>query len=898
MTAKNKTEINFDFDGLIKLLAEHLYSEKRVFVRELIQNAHDAIQRRAHTDEDFSASGNGRIEIISNLVEEPYHVIFRDNGAGMTRNDIEQYLSSIGASGTLAVGKDDQVPDLIGQFGIGFLSGFVVASRIEVRTRHFREKKSSNGWLWKNEGRKDYTLEPCDFSHVGTEIRIDLGHVGDRGLIQDSALRETVRYYADMLRVPIYLNRGEAPANTRFMPWERTYSSDEEKNLEYRLYLEKIVPDSVLEVIPLHIDEKEPAIRAAGLLYITNYKQIAGTAPRTIRLFHKRMFVCENTPEVFPEWATFVNGIFNTSDLVPNAARDNFVREENYDFLRNKLGKVIVAHLKNLRIANPARLSNILRYHEIAIKSFCNLSEECFDIFADLLEWRVNKESPSAKATAPNSYRDAEDEGNGDHARVTLPDIIAALPNPGNDKPKNLPCFTTSSSANQFFEMANAAKSTVVDASHVLGSSLLKAWVRRHATEVKLVHIDQEDEPDWYKEIDPMADRSVNELANRMSLSIRADGVFRVQVEARRFEPASLTAVIKSAGDSDAWDKAESLINDPNTPSDLRHLAEEVIRGRRNENRQMIINSTNPLIRKIAELLGEVGPEDDDVLELMLGIFNDAILYNQELMTPRNAKIFHQQFGRLMTRNAHFVSRKASMERYLEEQRAEKEKRVPGRMHRKHLVAFLMTPFSDEFDVAREGVRIAVEDRLGCELRSADKKTFDLFIHENVFAHIDDADFYIADITDGNPNVMLELGAVLHRADRPPIILMNRVDSSDGKINSPTDIRSAIAMVYRKEMTAQEIAEEFRIEMEKSESLRLILDPEDRERILSVNFLIETVGHWLQNPETCGILCKHFPSVSSWATATDDDIAKHLDERDTLLAPAIRARVVEASETN
>ena len=317
MTTSENHELNFDFEGLIQLLAGHLYSEKRVFIRELIQNAHDAIQRRAHTDNDFSAAGNGRIEIIANLTEEPYHVIFRDNGTGMTREEIEQYLSSIGTSGTLAARKDEDVPNVIGQFGIGFLSGFVVASKIEVRTRHFLEEDPSNGWLWKNEGRKEYTLEQCRQSQVGTEIRIVFKDIGDRGLIQDSALRETVRNYADMLMVPIYLNRGEAPANTRFMPWERTFSSDDEKNLEYLLYLEKLVPDSVLEVIPLHIDEKDPTIRATGLLYITRSKLIARTAPRTIRLFHKRMFVCENTPEILPDWATFVNGIFDTPDLVP-----------------------------------------------------------------------------------------------------------------------------------------------------------------------------------------------------------------------------------------------------------------------------------------------------------------------------------------------------------------------------------------------------------------------------------------------------------------------------------------------------------------------------------------------------------------------------------------------------
>ena len=125
---------------------------------------------------------------------------------------------------------------------------------------------------------------------------------------------------------------------------------------------------------------------------------------------------------------------------------------------------------------------------------------------------------------------------------------------------------------------------------------------------------------------------------------------------------------------------------------------------------------------------------------------------------------------------------------------------------------------------------------------------------------------------------------------------MRRKDGSDGKNDPPTDIRTAIVMTYTNEMSAEDIAENLRIEMEKSESLKSILDREDREHILSANLVIEAVGNLLQNDEACRNLCKHFPSVTSWANATDPAIAKHLDDRDALLAPVIRARVMEALE--
>ncbi len=98
-------------------------------------------------------------------------------------------------------------------------------------------------------------------------------------------------------------------------------------------------------------------------------------APRTIRVFQKRMFLCENTPEILPNWATFVNGVINTPDLVPTAARDNFRRDDTFNRLRDRLGECIVHHFEQLRDSNPERLSEILSYHDLAIKSACHYEE-------------------------------------------------------------------------------------------------------------------------------------------------------------------------------------------------------------------------------------------------------------------------------------------------------------------------------------------------------------------------------------------------------------------------------------------------------------------------------------------------------------------------------------------
>src|ERR1044071_8940061 len=131
------SEIRFDFKGIINLLAKHLYSEKKVFIRELVQNAHDAIRRRQARE----AGGGGRIDIYFRTEED--RIIFRDTGLGVNREDLGEKLSSIGASGT----RDSQIEGVIGQFGIGFLSAFIVGKRVEVRTRKLGE---TEGWIWVN----------------------------------------------------------------------------------------------------------------------------------------------------------------------------------------------------------------------------------------------------------------------------------------------------------------------------------------------------------------------------------------------------------------------------------------------------------------------------------------------------------------------------------------------------------------------------------------------------------------------------------------------------------------------------------------------------------------------------------------------------------------------------
>jgi HSP90 family molecular chaperone len=889
MTAK-QLKMELDFQGLIRILAGHLYSKKEIFIRELIQNAHDAIWRRHYSDDRFDIS-QGRIDIVSDLTGEIGRMVIRDNGVGMTEQDLIDFLSAIGRSGTLTARA--AAPEMIGQFGIGFLSGFVVASRIEVRTRHFLAV-DSQACVWVSNGDQDYSITSTTWDRIGTEVSIYIKHATDRGLLQDDIVRKVITTYADMLRVAIHINDPQhlrPPANMQNMPWERDGIAPEEMRFDNMLYLEKRVPDSVLEVIPV----KEPDIE--GLLYITRSRAIGRALPRTIRVFLKRMFLCEGADDLLPPWATFVNGIINTSTLTPNAARDNYVTDDTADRIRERLGELVIAHLDGLKASNPQRLSEILAFQDFGIKAACHYNDDFFAKFGHLLEWRINPESP---LVTPQMRSDPRRRPGPDWEEnavwITLPELLAALPEPAQPGPKRLSCFTSPSATSQYFAMADAAGTTTLDASGFFEPDLLKTWAKQHESAVQLVHVDRQDDPSVFRPIDPNTDHAVVELAHHMSNYISPGGWSRIRVEARRMSPPELTSLLRDSERTDGVNKAYSTLNDPNASGEIKKMAEELLRMSRSTEMRMAINAENQLVRDLADLV-QRDPRSDDAAEIMLGLYNAAILANQRLMTSNNARIFSQQFHKLMQR----VLRSAQQAEDIKAQRAalqrEREELLPivaRSTTRAHLVGFHVTPFASSFDGVREALRDLLEQRFYCQLVSANQHKYDRWIAGNVRAHIEDADFFVVDLTGLSWNVMIELGAIDFGRRNRPALYIAAVENAADKVELPTNIAGLIVYSYVRTAAREEwqrgLEEQFRTDV----AFRSLLATAVREPYIAPTVLHNWSGQTIADERIRIALSEAYPTPAAWRLAETDAIRHMLGSgRLAALAEIIRSAVLE-----
>ena len=373
-------------------------------------------------------------------------------------------------------------------------------------------------------------------------------------------------------------------------------------------------------------------------------------------------------------------------------------------------------------------------------------------------------------------------------------------------------------------------------------------------------------------------------LAHFMTEVIRPRGLGRIKVEARRFEPNVLAAVIRSSERSSGQRKAQYLLGDPNTPNDLREMAQEMVRLTRGTSIKLTINANNPLIRRLASLQQL---DDKEVLSIIGGVYNNAFLYNQELMTPEDASILHKQFEELMTRSLDYIEEKAELqkerERFVRERENAKVKSGPPIHHR---IFFLMTPFDDAYKSLIGALRMVVEDQWSCQLFVASDRQYEDLILDNVRRHMEQADAFIAEITTANPNVMFELGAAQFEQQGRPVILL-RDSNAVLAPKLPADLNGLTYIDYSNTKDIA-LADHLREEMLRNQTLKSLLDSPNKEHYISSRELKRLTGFTQLPDSVFQLLSERFPTKEIWRKTHESDLRPLLGKDDDLADTFLR----------
>ncbi|MCE7991574.1 MAG: HSP90 family protein [Roseivirga sp.] len=347
----NSQPFQVELSGIIKILSDHLYSRDEVFIRELIQNAADAILARKR-QEEFEPEV--LIEYFDN--DESAGIVVSDNGIGLTESQITEFLARIGSSSKSADKYGELRSDFIGQFGIGILSCFMVSDEITLLTR---SANGSETFRWTGYINGTYKVEKATESlTTGTKVVLKLRKGTD---ISENKLRHNISHYAGHIDLPILLeaNGGEARQINQLFPWEANEGNHLLLTKGYEIFDQSFSNCFVLK--PTEICPAE------GLVYILPFtdhlsNQSAG------RLYVKRMFITEKCGDFLPDWAFFVKVIINTNDLGLNASRESIYPDDRCDLLKEHIGNAIKQYLRELASKTPKALRQIIASHSAALK--------------------------------------------------------------------------------------------------------------------------------------------------------------------------------------------------------------------------------------------------------------------------------------------------------------------------------------------------------------------------------------------------------------------------------------------------------------------------------------------------------------------------------------------------
>ena len=357
-----KHEFGAEVGRLLDLVVHALYSEREIFLRELVANAADAIDRRrflALTDPGVALpEETAKVRILPDRAGRSLTI--EDGGIGMNREELASQLGTIARSGTRAFGEElaaarpEDRPSLIGQFGVGFYSAFMVAERVEVVSRR---PDSTEAWLWSSDG-SGFSLAPAARETPGTSVTLFLKPDAEE-FLEPVALEAIVRRWADHITVPITIARDgkDLPANEGTALWRKPRGEISEQSYnEFYRHLGHLF-DTPVAIIHWHA---EGALDFSALLFIPGSRPLdlfEQDRHAHVRLHVRRMFITDRA-ELLPSWLRFIQGVVDTEDLPLNVSREMLQATPVLARIRKALVNRVLTELKT-RAKDPAEYEKI-----------------------------------------------------------------------------------------------------------------------------------------------------------------------------------------------------------------------------------------------------------------------------------------------------------------------------------------------------------------------------------------------------------------------------------------------------------------------------------------------------------------------------------------------------------
>ncbi len=400
-------EFQAEVKQLLDIVIHSLYTERDIFLRELVSNSADALEKFRHQQllEDEVFDKDAPLEITIAFDEKEHTLTITDSGIGMTRAELEQNLGTIAHSGSknffseLAEAAKKDV-NLIGQFGVGFYAAFMVANKVRVQSRSYRP--DAEGCEWSSEGAGSYSLTSCPGLHRGTKIIIDLND-DSHDYASEYEIKRIIKQYSNFVPFPIKV--GGDTVNTVQALWAK--SKQDIKDDEYNDFYKFIANAMDEPLAKLHFSADAPlAIKALLFVPKENFETLGfGRMDPGVSLYCQKILIEQESANILPEWLRFVKGVVDSEDLPLNISRQAL--QDNA--LVVKLNKIITSrflkYLAELAEKEPESYTQIWKTFGIFLKEGATSDFLHREAIAKLLRFESSKSEPG-KQIALSEYVD------------------------------------------------------------------------------------------------------------------------------------------------------------------------------------------------------------------------------------------------------------------------------------------------------------------------------------------------------------------------------------------------------------------------------------------------------------------------------------------------------------
>lgn len=392
MAEKQEYTFQAEIKQLLHILSQSLYQNREITIRELVSNASDALDKMRHVQLTEDAHrDDAPLEITLQPDGDAKVLTIRDNGIGMTRDELVENLGTIAHSGSLAflnqlTGDAKTDVSLIGQFGVGFYSAFMLSEKVEVLSRSYQEE---TGWRWESDGSGQFTIEEAEGLERGTQVKL---HLKDDCLefTGKERLKYVIGKYSTFVPHPIKLEGEQLNAQRPIWVEPKSELTDEQYDQFYQ-HLSHRVDEKPLW--HLHLSADSP-LQFHTILYCpqTNFERLGfGRIEHGVHLCAKRILVQDDCRELLPEYLRFIYGIVDSADLPLNVARESLQDNTIFRKIRRVLVKRVLDHLDKLAADDPEKYRQFYSEFSITLREGVATDFENRDRIGKLLRFNSTK---------------------------------------------------------------------------------------------------------------------------------------------------------------------------------------------------------------------------------------------------------------------------------------------------------------------------------------------------------------------------------------------------------------------------------------------------------------------------------------------------------------------------